>query len=137
VDRSPGGPRTHELGPRVSFRKIIPGNSNFRHFAFRPLGFFKINPQSKNLQLEESNFFCLGQSAMKWVVSPHSKQPLGDLLLSLRNLCNARNFLASRVISSSGMLSYCSSEAAHKEDKANSKADESVVLVGLAKWPPT
>jgi hypothetical protein len=36
------------------------------------------------------------------------------------------------VISSLGMLSYCSSEAAHKEDKANSKVDESVVLVGLA-----
>jgi hypothetical protein len=36
-----------------------------------------------------------------------------------------------------GMLSYCSSEAAHKEDKTNSKADESVVLVGLATWPPT
>jgi hypothetical protein len=35
------------------------------------------------------------------------------------------------------MLSYCSSEAAHKEDKANSKADESVVLVGLATWLPT
>jgi hypothetical protein len=62
---------------------------------------------------------------------------LGDLLLSLRNLCNARNFLASRAISSSGMLSYCSSETTHKEDKANSKADESVVLVGLATWPPT
>jgi hypothetical protein len=60
----------------------------------------------------------------------------GDLLLSLRNLCNARNFLASRVISSSGMLSYCSSETAHKKEKANSKADESVVLVGLATWPP-
>jgi hypothetical protein len=57
---------------------------------------------------------------------------LGDLLLSLRNLCSARNFLASRAISSSGMLLYCSSEAAHREDKANSKADESVVLVGLA-----
>jgi hypothetical protein len=63
--------------------------------------------------------------------------PLGDLLLSLRNLCNVRNFLASRAISSSRMLSYCSSEAAHKEDNANSKADESVVLVGLATWPPT
>jgi hypothetical protein len=36
-----------------------------------------------------------------------------------------------------GMLSYCSSEAAHKEDKANSKVDESVVLVGLATRPPT
>jgi hypothetical protein len=35
------------------------------------------------------------------------------------------------------MLSYCSSEVAHKEDKANSKSDESVVLVGLATWPPT
>jgi hypothetical protein len=74
---------------------------------------------------------------MKWVVSPHSKQPLGDLLLSLRNLCKAQNFLASRAISSSGMLSYCSSETAHKEDKTNSKVDESVVLVGLATWPLT
>jgi hypothetical protein len=62
---------------------------------------------------------------------------LGDLLLSLRNLCRAQNFLASRAISSSGMLSYYSLEAAHKEDKANSKADESIVLVGLATWPPT
>jgi hypothetical protein len=62
---------------------------------------------------------------------------LGDLLLSLRNLCKTQNFLASRAMSSSGMLSYCSSEAAHKEDKVNSKADESVVLVGLATWPPT
>jgi hypothetical protein len=35
------------------------------------------------------------------------------------------------------MLSYYSSEAAHKEDKVNSKTDESVVLVGLATWPPT
>jgi hypothetical protein len=49
----------------------------------------------------------------------------------------ARNFLTSRVISSLGMLSYYSSEAAAKEDKPNSKADESVVLVGLATWPPT
>jgi hypothetical protein len=67
----------------------------------------------------------------------HSKQPLGDLLLSLRNLCKAHNFLASRMISSSGMLSYCLSEAVAKEDKTNSKADESIVLVGLASWPPT
>jgi hypothetical protein len=74
----------------------------------------------------------LGQSVMKWVVSPHSKQPLGDLLLSLWNLCKAQNFLASRVITSSGMLSYCSSEAAVKEDKANSKVYKTVVLVGLA-----
>jgi hypothetical protein len=62
---------------------------------------------------------------------------LGDLLLSLQNMCKTQNFLASRAISSSGMLSYCSIEGAHKEDKANSKADESVVLVGLATWPPT
>jgi hypothetical protein len=86
---------------------------------------------------EESSFFRLGQSLMKWVVSPHSKQPLGNLLLSLQNLCKAQNFLASRTISSSGMLSYCSAKAVVKEDKANSKADESVVLVGLATWPPT
>jgi hypothetical protein len=68
---------------------------------------------------------------MKWVVSLHSKQPLGDLLFSLENLCKARNFLASRAISSSGMLSYCSSEAVAKEDKTNSKEDETV-LMGLA-----
>jgi hypothetical protein len=60
-----------------------------------------------------------------------------SLLLSLWNLCKAQNFLANRAISSSGMLSYCSLEAAHKEDKVNSKVDESVVLVGLATWPPT
>jgi hypothetical protein len=74
---------------------------------------------------------------MKWVVSSHSKEPLCDLLLSLWNLCKAWNFLTSRVISSSGMLSYCSSEAAAKEDKTNYKADQTVVLVGLASWPPT
>jgi hypothetical protein len=74
---------------------------------------------------------------MKWVVSPHSKQPLGDLLPSLRNLCNAWNFLTNRAISLSEMLSYCSSEAIDNEDKANFKADETVVLVGLASWPPT
>jgi predicted RND superfamily exporter protein len=78
----------------------------------------------------------LGESVMKWVVSPHSKHPLGDLLLSLQNLCKAQNFLASRVISSSGMFSYYSSEAAAKEGKTNSKADESVVLVGLVTWSP-
>jgi hypothetical protein len=54
----------------------------------------------------------------------------------LGNLCKARNFLTSRAISSSGMLSYCSSEAADKEYKVNSKADVSVVLVRLATWPP-
>jgi hypothetical protein len=47
------------------------------------------------------------------------------------------NFLASRAILSSEMLLNCSSEAMGKEDKANSKADETVVLVGLASWPPT
>jgi hypothetical protein len=61
---------------------------------------------------------------------------LGDLLLSLHNLCKARNFLVSRAISSSGMLLYCSSEAAAKEDKANSKTYETM-LVGLASWTPT
>jgi hypothetical protein len=85
----------------------------------------------------ESSFFILGQTAMKWVVSSHSKQPLRDLLLSLQNLCKVRDFLASGAILSSGMLSYCSSETATKEDKANSKSDETMVLVGLALWPPT
>jgi hypothetical protein len=33
-----------------SFRKTIPGKSNFGHFTLRPLGFFEINPQSMNLQ---------------------------------------------------------------------------------------
>jgi hypothetical protein len=59
------------------------------------------------------------------------KQPLGDLLLSLWNLYKAQNFFTSRVISSLEMLSYCSSEVAAKEDKVNSKADETV-MVGLA-----
>jgi hypothetical protein len=54
----------------------------------------------------------------------------------LVELVKAWNFLTSRVISSSRILSYCSSETAAKEDKANSKADETVVLVGLASWPP-
>jgi hypothetical protein len=36
-----------------------------------------------------------------------------------------------------GDVLYCSSEVVAKEDKANSKADEIVVLVGLASWPPT
>ncbi len=52
-------------------------------------------------------------------------------------LRKALNFLTSRVISSSEMLSYCSSEVTAKKDKANCKADETVVLVGLASWPPT
>jgi hypothetical protein len=104
----------------------------FWNFFLSPKRYFLSSPLSL-----ESNFFLLGQSAMKWVVSPHSKQPLGDLLLSLRNLYKAQNFLTSRAISSSRMLSYCSSEATHKEDKANFKAVESVVLVGLATWPPT
>jgi hypothetical protein len=41
------GPWAHGLSPWVSFRKIIPENPNFGHFAFRPLGFSKINPQSR------------------------------------------------------------------------------------------
>jgi hypothetical protein len=79
----------------------------------------------------------LGAVGDEVVVLPHSMQPLGDILLSLWNLCKARNFLASREISSSGMLLYCSSKIADKEDKANSKVHETVVLVGLASWPPT
>jgi hypothetical protein len=35
------------------------------------------------------------------------------------------------------MLSYCSSKAVTMKNKANSKADETIVLVGLASWPPT
>jgi hypothetical protein len=62
-------------------------------------------------------------------------QPLGDHLLSLWNLCKAQNFLTNKAISSLGMLSYCLSEAAAKEDKANSNADVTVVLVQLASWP--
>jgi hypothetical protein len=34
------------------------------------------------------------------------------------------------------MLSYCSSEAVAREDKANTKEGE-MVLVGLASWLPT
>jgi hypothetical protein len=94
-----------------------------RQYFFLPL----------HLSLES---FCLGQLVMKWVMSPRSKQALGDLL-SLRNLCKVRNFLANKAISSLRMLSCYSLEAAAKEDKVNSKADESVVLVGLATWPPT
>jgi hypothetical protein len=35
------------------------------------------------------------------------------------------------------MLSYYSSKVVAKEDRANSKADDTVVLVGLASWSPT
>jgi hypothetical protein len=35
-----------------SFRKTIPRKSNFGLFALRPLGFFEINPQSMDLQLD-------------------------------------------------------------------------------------
>jgi hypothetical protein len=62
----------------------------------------------------EIELLPLGVVSDEVVVSPHSKQPLGDLLLSLQNMCNAWNFLASRAISSSGMLSYYSSEAKSK-----------------------
>jgi hypothetical protein len=44
----------------------------------------------------------LGAISDEVMVSPHSKQPLGDFLLSLWELCKARNFLASKAISSSG-----------------------------------
>jgi hypothetical protein len=72
---------------------------------------------------------------MKWVVLPYLKQPLGDLL-SLWNMCKARNFFASRAISLSVMFSYYSSEAVTQEDKANSETYE-IVLMALASWPPT
>jgi hypothetical protein len=52
VHGGPGwrGPRTRGLGPRVFLSKTIPRKSNFGHFALRPFDFFKINPQSMNLQ---------------------------------------------------------------------------------------
>jgi hypothetical protein len=56
---------------------------------------------------------------------------LGDLLLSLWNFCKAWNFLASKAISSSRILLYCSSEVVVIEDKANFKVDETA-LEGLA-----
>jgi hypothetical protein len=49
----------------------------------------------------------------------------------MQNLCKARNFFASRAISSLGMLSYYSSEATARDDKANSKEDK-IVFMGLA-----
>jgi alkylated DNA nucleotide flippase Atl1 len=63
--------------------------------------------------------------------APRRSHPLlAELVQDVELSCN-------RVISSSGMLSYCSLEAAAKEDKTNSKADETMVLVGLASWSPT
>jgi hypothetical protein len=56
--------------------------------------------------------------------------------LTSKRSIKAQNFLVSRAISSSGMLSYCSSKDVAKEDRANSKVDDTVV-VGLALWPPT
>jgi hypothetical protein len=47
------------------------------------------------------------------------------------NLCKAQNFLTSKAISSSGMLSYYSSEAAATEDKVNSKVDETALGVNI------
>jgi hypothetical protein len=62
---------------------------NFFFFVSPKRYFFLPSPLSLELfrllqlyLLEESNFFLLGQSAMKWVVSPHSKQPVGDFFLS-------------------------------------------------------
>jgi hypothetical protein len=54
----------------------------------------------------------------------------------LVKLVQGAEFLASKAILSSEMLSYCSSEATAKKDMANSKVDE-IVVVGLASWPPT
>jgi hypothetical protein len=59
------------------------------------------------------------------------KATLGDLLLYLQNLCKARNFLASRTISSSVMLLYSSSEAMAREDKVKVHLGP---LVGFGVW---
>jgi hypothetical protein len=55
----------------------------------------------------------------------------------LAELVQGAELFANKVISLSKMLSYCSSEDVAKEDRANPKADETVVLVGLSSWPPT
>jgi hypothetical protein len=70
-----------------------------------------------------------GVTALK--TAPKWSSPL------LAELVQAQNFLANKAISSSRMFSYCSSEVTPKEDKVNSKANEIVVLVGLASWSPT
>jgi hypothetical protein len=57
--------------------------------------------------------------------------------LLLAELIQCTELSHQQAISLSGMLPYCSSEAATKENNVNSKADETVVLVGLASWPPT
>jgi hypothetical protein len=47
VHRGPAPPTVHglvDLIHRFSFRKTIPENFNFWHFALRPLNFFNINP---------------------------------------------------------------------------------------------
>jgi hypothetical protein len=54
----------------------------------------------------------------------------------LAEFVQSAELLANKVISLSEMLSYYSSEATAKEDRANFKADETV-LVGLESWPPT
>jgi hypothetical protein len=54
---------------------------------------------------------------------------LGDIFLSLWNLCKAQKNFINRTISSSGILSYCSSKTTHKEDNINFKADALVVLM--------
>jgi hypothetical protein len=51
VDRSPGGPRPVDLAHGIISSKINPKFCYFRHFSFRPLGFFKIILQSMILQL--------------------------------------------------------------------------------------
>jgi hypothetical protein len=56
---------------------------------------------------------------------------LGVSFPLLLKLVHHPNYLASKAISSLGMLSYCSSEAIAREDKVKSNEDE-MVLVGLA-----
>jgi hypothetical protein len=51
VHQSPGGPQLVDLDHGIISSKINVKFRYFGHFSFRPLGFSKINPQSKNLQL--------------------------------------------------------------------------------------
>jgi hypothetical protein len=46
VDQSPGGPRPVDLAHGFFSSEINPKFCYFRHFALKPLGFSKINPQS-------------------------------------------------------------------------------------------
>jgi hypothetical protein len=67
--------------------EVAEGSTRSRHHLLELLllvvAFTVVVPLGVVVLVEvESSFFLLGQSTMKWVVLPHSKQPLGDLLLS-------------------------------------------------------